>query len=303
MKAFFFLFAMMLFSINLYSAPPDSCLWVPEHPIEPIFSDENWFNTTPTVKIDTCGLYDINPNYYWHFPNSPDTLGKYYIGYPNIGSYKDYFAQKRFYSKSLWRIKMSWSVFDTTGKDLNTMNYFTVDDIDSINNQEIFQSFKQVRQAFGNFKFWFNLDKNISIHDAWILFDNSGDSEYIEGDYLYIGCDNFVNSAEFAEFINTIVPNVECKYRTIFSLPTSSVNENPKTMFTIKLSADYNSLSVESNDILRKIIIYSFTSNKLMELQTITNGTNNIQISISHLLTGVYFIQINNSFHKFMVVR
>lgn len=293
MKTLILIFAMMLFSINLYSAPPEGCLWAPENPIGGAkFTDEKTNNSTPTIKIDTCGLYDINPNYYYFFPNSPDTVGKYYTGFPNITFEKSFFALKRFYTKSIWGIKMPSAVFDTTGKDLSTLNYFTIDDIDENNNQEIFEAFQQVKQSFGNIKFWFHLDKNKSINDAWKISDSG---------YSFIECETFVNTAEFEEFINTIVPNVECKFLSVFAHPTS-VNGNPKSVFTLVLSTDYNSIYVKSDYVIQQVTVYSLTGNKLVTISD-ENSNTELQINISHLQTGVYFIKVNNSIHKFMVVR
>ncbi len=48
MKTLFFLFAMMLFSINLYSAPPDSCL---KYYFE--IDDTTFFNPD-SVMVDSC---------------------------------------------------------------------------------------------------------------------------------------------------------------------------------------------------------------------------------------------------------
>ncbi|MDT3738188.1 MAG: hypothetical protein RO257_01665 [Candidatus Kapabacteria bacterium] len=301
MKTLFLLLAMLFISINLHANPPDSCLWAPENPIGPVFSDESSHNLTPTIKIDTCGLYAINPGFYWYYPDGADTSGSYYLGYPSTKHYNSYLGLKRIYSKSIWGIKMTWAVFDTAGKDLNTLHYFTVDDIDT-KNQEIYDAFQQVKQTYGNIKFWFHFDKNISIYDAWVVYFNGNDSGFERGESVYIESENFINTVEFAEFVNILAPNVECKYLTEFWLPLS-VKEYYDEDVSLTLSLDYESLLVETNDILSKIIIYSFTGNKLLNYPKIADGTKDIQINISALPIGVYFIQINNTFHKFMVVR
>jgi hypothetical protein len=136
------------------------------------------------------------------------------------------------------------------------------------------------------------LDKNKSINDAWKISDSG---------YSFIECETFVNTAEFEEFINTIVPNVECKFLSVFAHPTS-VNGNPKSVFTLVLSTDYNSIYVKSDYVIQQVTVYSLTGNKLVTISD-ENSNTELQINISHLQTGVYFIKVNNSIHKFMVVR
>jgi hypothetical protein len=274
-------------------------LWAPQNPIEPYFSDEDSHNRDSTLMIDTCGLYEINPFFYWYYPEGADTSESYYLGIPSIIYFKEYLALNRFYSKSIWGLNISWSVFDTTGKDLNTLHYFTVDDIDS-NNHEIFDAFQQVISNFGNIKFRFATDRNLSVQDGWDsgIFVNAG---YFKGSYAFIETDNLINSGEFVEFINGLIPNIECKYLTEFSLPLSVVID-PADNNSIKLSGDYNLLTVTSKLTIKNIGLYSLTGIQLLDLKEV-DSINEYILDISYLQNGIYFIKVNNSIHKFMVVR
>ncbi len=295
MKTFFLLLAMLILSINLHANPPDSCLWAPGNPIGPVFSDESGYNLTPTIKLDTCGLYAINPGFYWYYPDGADTSGSYYLGYPSTKHYNSYLGLKRIYSKSIWGIKMTWAVFDTAGKDLNTLHYFTVDDIDT-KNQEIYDAFQQVKQTYGNIKFWFHFDKNISIYDAWVVYFNGNDSGFERGESVYIESENFINTVEFIEFINNLLPNVECKYRTEFYLPLTVKESETQNQFLIYPNpvSDFLMISGLDESQVQSISIFNTFGQKLYE------GDLKAQIDVSSLTPGVYFIKIGSKLEKFV---
>jgi hypothetical protein len=276
---------MLLISINLYSAPPDSCLWAPDLTnvkettavLMLNFLKVDNFNRDSTLYVDTCGL---EPSYYRDSEGNLSPFG---------GS--QYRFEKRYYSKSIWELSISRSIFDTVGKDLNSLKYFTVDDIDS-NNHEIYNSFQFVKSEYGNIKFWFSLDKELSIQGAWVE----------NGFYTYIETENLVNSLEFEDYINELLPNTSCQFLSEISY-TVSVKDVSKTNYTINVAQDFNSLLIESDELIKNIIVYSLEGVKLIEITNYRDHNTDIQINISHLQTGVYFVQINNTMHKFMVVR
>lgn len=285
MKTFFLLLAMLIVSINLHANPPDSCLWAPDLTkvtgtnaiLNVGYPNKDRFNRDSTLYVDTCGLYSS------FYLDSDGNLN------PTGGS--QYRFEKRYYSKSFWGIEIPWTFFDTTDKDLNTLHYFTADDIDS-KETELFNSFQKIKQKYGNLKFWFSLDFDLSIQESWV--DN--------GYYLYIETENLVNSLEFEDYVNELLPNTSCQFLSEINY-TVSVKDVAKTNCIINVSQDLNSLMIESDELIKNIIVYSLEGVKLIQLPNYRNYNTDLQINISALSTGVYFIQINNSFHKFMVVR
>jgi hypothetical protein len=241
------------------------------------FYNENLFNHDSTLFVDTCGLLPSS------YIDSDGNLN------PTGGS--QYKFEKRYYSKSVWAIEIPWTFFDTTGKDLNTLHYFTIDDIDS-EESELFDLFQIIKQKYGNIKFWFSLDKELSIQGAWVE----------NGFYTYIETENLVNSLEFEDYVNELLPNSSCQFLSEISY-TVSVKDVSKTNYTINVSQDFNSLLIESDELINNIIIYSLEGVKLIEIPNFRNHNTYLQINISHLQTGVYFLQVNNSIHKFIVVR
>ncbi len=285
MKTFFLIFVMLFISINLHANPPDSCLWAPDLTkttgvvaiLNVGYPNKDHFNRDSTLFVDTCGL---EPSSYL---DSDGNLN------PTGGS--QYKFEKRYYSKSFWGIEIPWLFFDTTDKDLNTLHYFTADDIDS-KESELFNSFQKIKQKYGNLKFWFSLNFNLSIQESWI--DN--------GYYLYVETENLVNSLEFEDYVNELLPNTSCQFLSEISY-TVSVWDVTQTNNTIIVSQDYNLLKLKSDELIQKITVYSITGDNLIDLNYNNNDNTNLQVDISHLLTGLYFIKINKTFHKFMVVR
>jgi len=282
MKNLIIILAVLFFSTSLNSKlnaiPADSCLWVPiVAKLNVNFYNEDIRNRDSTIFIDTCSL---DPFYYIDSLGNPNPLGGI-----------QYIHDKRYYSKSVWGIEIPWIYFDTTNKDLNTLSYFTVDDIDP-EKSELFDSFQKIKQTYGTIKFWFSLDRQLSIGESW--YDN--------GNYLYIETDNLVNSLEFEEFLNELLPNVSCKFLSEISYHTS-VKDSTKFNNVIKVSQDYLSILIESHEFIKSIIVYSLEGFKVFEQTNKNNQTSDLKINISTLPTGIYLIQVNDNYYKFTVVR
>lgn len=289
MKQIFLILAVLFISINLYSAPPDSCLWapIPEH-LNSTFNDEGRFNQDSTLYIDTCGLYLLDPNIY------KDSSGNH-TQFPDLNSNQFFKQHKRYYSKSIWDIQFYLPnlAFDTTNKDLNTLYYFTVDDLDS-NNTDIFNGFQKANTKFGNIKFWLSRFTNLTISETL--------NSYYVPDFCIVETENLINSIEFEEFIESIIPNIYCRFGSEIIYPLT-VNTNVDVDLKIRISPDYDLIEIESSDVIRNVMVYSVAGSCLIDLKNNNNTKTNLQVNIGHLLTGLYFIKINDNFHKFMVVR
>ncbi len=114
MKTFFFLFAMMLFSINLYSAPPDSCLKVYNN-----YLDSTFVNPY-LVKVDSCS-------------DSP-TFGE-------------------FYGKEFFRLKVEYNIIprDFLAPEDTIIEYTWQDILPQYTDAR--NEFQQFEQMFGTFYF------------------------------------------------------------------------------------------------------------------------------------------------------
>lgn len=297
MKKFILLIGALIFSTTfLHSNPPDNCLWAPV--LTPgigagfsgVFNDQALDNSDSTLFIDTCGLWELNPNIYLD-------SGKY-IGYPSLKAGVFYEQTKRYYSKSMWELAFNqmpaiW-LFDTLGKDLNSMIYFTADDIDT-NYKQIYDGFQQTRTKYGEIRIRIGTDshkRNASIRE-----------QLEEKDYksqgLILETVNIVNSEEFAEDLGN---STKCyvNFRTKLIYPVSILeNPNPK----MNISNNNEILKVFTNEPIYNLEIFSVTGIKIMDFSKESYGKTEMNIEISNFPTGIYFININNSFHKISVVR
>jgi len=134
----------------------------------------------------------------------------------------------------------------------------------------------------------------LTILEAWDMSNNNGYFAYVE-------TENIVNSLEFEKYINELLPNASCQFLSEIDY-TTSVLELTQINNIIIISQDCNFISIKSDNVIQQVNVYSLTGNKLVKISD-ENSNTELEINISHLQTGVYFIQINNSFHKFMVVR
>jgi hypothetical protein len=285
MKKLILILALLLISTYLYSAPPDSCLWLATPiTINETFDDEDKHNQDSTLYLDTCDLWLIEPGIYNDSLDNPTQFPKLSPEYNIL--YKQY---KKFYSKRIWGLNFYTTsfAFDTVGKELNILKFFTVNDLDSAN-VDIYEGFKTAESIYGEIRFRFSTNRNLSIKEA---MDNT-----FNKNYCYVETVNLVNSIEFAEFFNNI-PNLHCVFNSEMVYPISSVNDsetqnqflvfpNPVSDFLVVLGLDESQV--------QSISIFNTFGQKLYE------GDLKEQIDVSSLTPGVYFLHIGNMNYKFV---
>ncbi len=114
MKTLFFISALMLFSINLFSAPPDSCLKVYDYPYDSTFTNPE------SVMIDSCD------------------------GSPTYGVY---------FGKKYFTVMFNYNIIPRTYlAPPEAIIEYTIDSIDSKYSIAI-NEFTQLKLNYGNFKF------------------------------------------------------------------------------------------------------------------------------------------------------
>jgi hypothetical protein len=289
MKKFILLLIILIFSTSYSNSnPPDDCLWAPfKAPIGNVIYPDAIDNSDSTVFIDTCGL---SPESYLDSNGNPTKFPSLDI---NAGNY--YSKSKRFYSKSMWMLELvsmpGIQVFDTIGKDLNSIEYFTVDDIDA-NYKEIYEGFKQTKQKYGDIKIRLFPQRNIPINEQLGKL-----SEPINN--LILETENRVNSIEFAEFLGEAT-NHPCTFESAFVYPNPVQDFNTSDY---RINYQKDNLYVLSKSEIHQLVIYSITGIKVFDNSNSSNTQIEIHIDISNYPTGIYLLLINNSIHKITVVR
>lgn len=294
MKKFILLLAVLILSTDFsYTNPPDNCLWAPILGNEAFFADKFWDdafdNSDSSLFIDTCGLWELDSTLYLD-------SGKH-TQFPDLKAGPLYESYKRYYSNSFWVIKFdpmsAIQIIDTVNKDLNQIEYFTVDDIDS-SFKEIYDGLQQARIKYGEIKIRVFPTRNISINEQLALFSKPSQAHNI-----ILETEKIVNSIEFAEFLGTKIEE-PCIFEHGLSYPVS-VKEKNKMVF--KVSSNHSNFHIESEIEIKNIGIYAVNGIKIKDIFFNEYNKFEANIDISALSTGIYFILINNTSLKFSIVR
>jgi hypothetical protein len=164
--------------------------------------------------------------------------------------------------------------------------FVTVEDINNTYSA-VKQSFLNLRNKYGNFYFkrieYEESDsENIQNPGFWITFDTYSDIDSVTKDL------NKIDSVKFA------------LYRNRFAILTKILNEQELNNFNIYPLPANDIINIKSQNEFEKVKIE--IKNILGESVYSENYqfTNNIQINISFLKTGIYFIKVNDWVEKFI---
>jgi len=212
MKKLIFLFVLMWLSFNAAKGVDPSCLFNVEADgtgfIGNKFLDSTdiGYIVTTTVLVDTCGLIDIN--------GFPFYLDSSFQIYDETAT-----EEKRFYTNEMFKFNFPYFPFDTTGYNIDTVTYFTANDI----KQElstIKDSLLSLSSITGEIRFY-ETDRKFRRF--------SYTSNYSYG--FCVSFENMVNAYETEEIINNFnIDKFKCQFISTFVYPVGSVYEKNKNL-------------------------------------------------------------------------
>ncbi|NLO20296.1 MAG: T9SS type A sorting domain-containing protein [Ignavibacteria bacterium] len=287
MKKLIFLFVLMWFSFNAAKGVDPSCLFNANnlgaiHFYSFLDSINIDIIRTTEVFIDTCGLTDFHGK-----PFNKDTN---FVDYYNDNA----IYEKRFYTNEMYRIHFPYFPFDTTGYDMDTVTYFTVNDIKQ-ELREIKDSLLSLSSLTGEIRFY-------ETNQKFKIFTNTSL-------YAYGYCASFekmVNAYETEEKINNFkIGNFKCEFASYFVYVVGSVyekNENIKLYpnpandaVFMDISEHFNALKVTNAN---GEVVKEFTLEEIRNF----NANQKIAFKVSEFNTGVYFIIIDNKYVEKLVI-
>jgi len=277
----------MWFSFNAAKGVDPSCLFNIEANgtgfIGNKFYDSTSIGVTITtiVLIDTCGLTVGNS-----LPYCKDS---------NFQIYDDIATkEKRFYANEMFKIHFPYFPFDTTGYDMDTLTYFTVNDIKQ-ELCEIKDSLLSLSSITGEIRFYVT-DQKFRPFSSTSL-------------YAYVYCasfENMVNAYETEEKINNFnIKNFKSEFASYFVYLVGSVYEKNENIKLYPNPAnDAVSMNIKENIKTIKITNSNGEVVKEFSLEEIRNFNANQKIAfkVSELNTGVYFIIIDNKYVEKLVI-
>ena len=155
------------------------------------------------VFIDTCNLTDINGK-----PFEPDSLNYTHPIYAHSLKF-----EKRYYTKELFVLEFPYFPFDTTNYDMDTVKFFTANDIK--------QELSQIKDSFLSIS---NVTGEIRFYRENLKYRTFSNITYIK--VFYISFENIVNSYETEEIINNFnIDGLKCEFLSYFGYLLESVYE------------------------------------------------------------------------------
>lgn len=291
MKKLIFLFVLMWFSFNAAKGVDPSCLFnaTANCDVEvvakfKIRASSSEFETSTEIFIDTCGFRDING-----LPFQPDSLN---LSNPNYEMFLE--PEKRIYSKEVFIFEVPYFPFDTTNYDMDTVTFFTVNDIKQ-ELSKIKDSLLSISSITGEIKFY-------QTTLIWEKFSNITHNLI----KFYASFENLVNAYETEEIINNFnIDGFKCEFLSYFAYVVGSVyekNENIKLYpnpandaVFMDISEHFNALKITNSN---GEIVKEFTLEEIRNF----NSNQKIAFKVSEFNTGVYFIIIDNKYVEKLVI-
>lgn len=295
MKKLIFLFVLLWFSFHTANGVDPSCLFNATANCDvllnvqfydslnndSIITSTEVFSTE--VFIDTCNLTDINGK-----PFEPDSLNYAHPIYEHFLKF-----EKRYYTKELFMLEFPYFPFDTTNYDVDTVKYFTVNDIK--------QELKQIKDSLLSIS---NVTGEIRFYQGILKYRTFSNITYLK--VFYISFENIVNSYETEEIINNFnIDGLKCEFLSYFGYLLESVyekNENIKlypnpasNAVFMDISEHFNALKVTNSN---GEVVKEFTLEEIRDF----NANQKIAFKVSEFNTGVYFIIIDNKYVEKLVI-
>ena len=256
--------------LNSKDIPPCSC--VPKFYLDKLGREP--INQDTLIVFDTCGIVDPSKDcdtIFWH---------KYYLGDRKEGF-------KRCMSKGTWKVYFPDSTINLPKYRHDTTIFVDWEEIDT-NKREIRKVFQELEQKFGHYQL-IKDSPELTHGDLSQLFD------------LYF--DNWQKTRTI-EFEVVKAPGVICEFNGYPIGGGNSINEdiqdNKFKYFIMRNSS--NIIINSSGELIINYAIYDIIGNCMLNV-TENMQLNIVNIDISFLQNGLYFLKINNQFSKFIVKR
>ncbi len=290
MKKLIFLFVLMWFSFNAAKGVDPSCLFNAtancDVEVAAKFSirASSELETNTEIFIDTCGFRDING-----LPFQPDSLN---AANPNYEMFLK--PEKRYYSKEVFKFEFPYFPFDTTNYDMDTVTFFTVNDIK--------QELSEIKDSLLSIS---NITGEIKFYQTTLIWKKYKNITYNLNKF-YLSFENLVNAYEIEEIINNFnIHSFKCEFLSYFYYLVGSVyekNENIKLYPNPANEAVFMDIKEHFNTI--RITNTNGEVIKEFAIEEIRNFNANKQIAfkVSEFNTGVYFIIIDNKYVEKLVI-
>ena len=212
MKKLIFLFVLMWLSFNTAKGLDPSCLFnvTDNCGIYTTFGfeicDSLGFKMTTEIFIDTCGFRDING-----LPFQPDSCFQHQLQFAT--------QFKRIYSKEAYKFEFPYFPFDTTNFDMDTVTFFTINDIK--------QELNQIKDTLLSVS---NITGEIRFYQTSIKYEHFSNINHNLSKF-YASFENLVNVYETEEIINNFnIEDFNCEFVSYFVYPVESVYEKSENI-------------------------------------------------------------------------
>ncbi|OGU38978.1 MAG: hypothetical protein A2X61_00065 [Ignavibacteria bacterium GWB2_35_12] len=288
--AFFF----VGFSQHTNAQTLDSCLCIPTYQPRSHSNipgqDTTWpFNKDTLWKLDTC-------NWYLENDYDNDCSEKLYYWWQQIYLEECGF---RVYSRGNWEITFFFKAIDASTAPSGTKIIKKWYDIDSIQYPEVRNYFKLIEQDIGSFTF----TKINPTRGSENNYDNWSDQVFD----LYFDNNKFIR-VPILDSVLKLIPKIYFSNPYIDIL-TGVTDKKLENNYSFK-----SYINTESSFLIIYFIKNYFPQNEKIKIfnifgkliiESMTSINNNysqmVQIDISHLTNGIYFIQFNNEISKFII--
>ncbi len=253
----------ILSSAHLSAQVNEDCLCMPEGETD---STGGW-GSHYDLKIDTCGIVAV--------ADSCDGIFE-----EMTGNAFDSIRHNRIYAVKKWIIDMEEEIIEFP----DSIDYATWDNV-SVEYPEVKDSLKNIEQNFGTYKIY---DENSEV------FPN----------LVFVVFDNYVKAYTVEKAFNNI-PLLTCIYEHGVYSPVSSIKDIKKNNLEYIESVSYDGIiKVKFNKIEGYVDLNVYNNmGVLIFSNTFFPDSREIKINLHNMNSGIYFVQINNKFHKILILR
>jgi hypothetical protein len=232
-------------------------------------------NADSSLVFDTCGVKYPTTNCdssFW------DNTGWRY--YPE--------SMTRVYAKKYWEVRFDVPAIPLDSAGEGVLLYVTHKAIDSINFPDIKNGFKLLESQYGPYR---------------LRKVNPEASSGEESQYFNLYFVNYVPMGEVWYTLDTM-EHVYCEFQGWPAIHAGSyVPDQSHAPFSLALNTDNTNLHISSNaEPIINYAIYNLQGNSISHSNNI-NYQNTLDIDISALSNGIYFLRINTHFSKFIINR
>jgi hypothetical protein len=298
-----------LFFFNVNASPPDSCLM--ELPYMYLgLSKPDSSTLFPTLYIDTCGirstwaeqktihggkvLYENFDTAYYYFKKGKieTQMGDNWDAQDNFYGILE--NTKRLYATGVYSFTFSVpSPFDTTGKNLNEMNYFEVTDI-SNQYTTLRNEFVKMEEKYGKIKFYLNKD-NVSLKISQLYKYTNREPHF----RTYVVFDNPINAFQFD--VENNIDGCILGFRSGFDHTVGIKGNNDFNQILLYPNPVHSNLNITQLEYIQSITIYDIIGTKVYSSPT--DFRNSLVIDCSTLKNGMYFIKFDDKITKSFIIR